>query len=71
MSVGVMLSAIVSVLLGNRLARFQLIATVSLILGAILYLTSLRAQSPIKTIQGILAAALYTIGVVLVVFDLL
>jgi hypothetical protein len=69
MSAGAILSTGIALLLGGRLARFQLIATISFGLGSVFYVLAVRRRPPVMMPQGALAAIFYVIGAVLAISD--
>ena len=69
MSLGVVLSTAIALILGGKLGRFQIVASISATLGSAFYLAALKKPSHPVAVERILAAILFAIGAILIILD--
>jgi len=69
MSLGVVLSTAIALILGGKLGRFQIVASISVTLGSAFYLAALKKPSHPVAVQRILAAILFGVGAILIILD--
>lgn len=69
MTLGAILSVVIAFIVGDKLARFQAVGTISLVAGCFFYLMAFRERSQDVFIARILATVFFGIGTILIVLD--